>query len=140
MRGVKKLYVKEGDFEEEVSIFNNPSYTKEHSYAERKIRDVRQSLREINAVRKDLVLNFYEISHLLLLIEHKWNINPYSRKSFLCPESVVHPTGYVEDIDAEDCNDMQEAAKKVKGRVADIIETKMLKIRNWTVVLLLKKW
>ena len=39
----------------------------------------------------------------------------------------MHPTGYVEDMDAEDCNDMQEAAKKVIGRVADIIETQMLK-------------
>ena len=53
---------------------------------------------------------------------------------------MVHPTGYVEDIDAEDCNDMQEAAKKVIGRVADIIETQMLKIRNWTVVLLMREW
>ena len=76
MREVKKLFVKEGDLEEEVSIFNNPSYTKQRSYAERKIRDVRQSLREINAVRMDLVFNSYKISHLLLIIKHKWNIVP----------------------------------------------------------------
>ena len=52
-----------------------------------------------------------------------------SETLFYIPESVVHPTGYVEDMDAEDCNDMQEAAKKVLGRVADIIETQLLKIR-----------
>ena len=36
MREVKILFVKEGDFGEVVSIFNNPSYTKQCHYAERK--------------------------------------------------------------------------------------------------------
>ena len=38
MREVKALYVSEEELESDVSIFNNPSYTKERSYAERNIR------------------------------------------------------------------------------------------------------
>ena len=38
----------------------------------------------------------------------------------MCTKSVVHPTGYVDDIYAKDFDDMQDAAKKVIGRVDDI--------------------
>ena len=67
---------------------------------------------------------------MLLLIEHKWNIVLYTRKSILSPESALHPTGFIEDIDIEGSDSFQKAAKLVVGRVTELIEVEMLRNRK----------
>ena len=63
----------------------------------------------------------------MLLIEHKWNIVPYTRKSALCPESTIHPTRYIEDIDVEESESYNEEAKHAVKRVTELTEFHMLR-------------
>ena len=87
-------------------------------------------MHSITTIRKELVLNFYELCHLLLLIEHKWNVVPYTRKLLLCPEAAVHPTRYVEDVNIEGSSCYDEASKHVVKRVSELIDVEMLKNEN----------
>ena len=67
---------------------------------ERKVRSVRESIKQITAIDKNS-LNYMVWETYLSLISSlmaKWNHMPYSRQSSLSPESFVHPYSALQDV------------------------------------------
>ena len=63
-----------------VRVFTNLSYTEERNFVERKIRNLKNSLKQIYLLKKGMVLSHEANLNLILAVTEKWNNFSYSRR------------------------------------------------------------
>ena len=76
----------------DIQISNNLPYTKNRSYVERRVKDIKGLLNQLNVYTKAKIsLSPQEWQNLLLMLESTLNNTPYCTRSLISPEALVNP-------------------------------------------------